>query len=232
VDTQLVDSLVITILERIADGEIPVGAWLRQERLAQELGVSRMPVREALRQLQALGVVEIVPNRGARVRPPSILQAIEVYELRGLLEAHAGAKAAELITSEQVEQLRRATEAFRQIINDLTSKKPRAVEKARLRWYEANSTFHNIIVEASNNRTLAEVLEGLYRRIPRNLTWVGLGSDVRRLERNAAEHEQIFDAINAGDSERTASLLTAHARHARELLVRALDATASAEAAD
>jgi DNA-binding GntR family transcriptional regulator len=232
VDTHLVDTLVNTIRERIAVGEIPAGSWLRQERLAQELGVSRTPIREALRQLQALGVVEMIPNHGARVRLPSIVEAIEVYELRGLLEAHAGAAAAELITSQQVEELRRTTQQFRQVITDLASKKPSAVKRAGSRWYEANSTFHNIIIEASHNRTLAELLEGLYRKIPRNLTWLGLGSEIRRLERNAAEHEQIFDAINAGDKERTASLLMSHAQHARELLVRALDASLEANAAD
>jgi DNA-binding GntR family transcriptional regulator len=224
VDAHLVATLVAAIHARIANGEVPVGTWLRQERLAQELGVSRMPVREALRQLEALGVVEIIPNRGARVRFPSTLEVIEVLELRGILEAHAGAAAAELITSEQVEQLRHATEMFRHIIADLQDKKnhKNAAALARSRWYEANRAFHSIINEASGNRTLGDVLRGLYLKIPRNVTWLALNADVRRLERNAAEHEQIFAAINAGDVERTRQLLLTHVRHASDLVVRAL----------
>jgi DNA-binding GntR family transcriptional regulator len=223
-DAQLVATLVAAIHARIGNGEVPVGTWLRQERLAQELGVSRMPVREALRQLEALGVVEIIPNRGARVRLPSTLEVIEVFELRGVLEAHAGAAAAQLITSEQVEQLQHATEMFRHIIADLQDNKNRknAAASARSRWYEANSTFHSIIVEASGNRTLGDVLRGLHLKIPQNVTWLGLHADIRRLERNAAEHEEIFAAINAGDAERTRQLLLTHARRASDLVVRAL----------
>jgi DNA-binding GntR family transcriptional regulator len=224
VDAHLVATLVAAIHARIGNGEVPIGTWLRQERLAQELGVSRMPVREALRQLEALGVVEIIPNRGARVRLPSTLEVIEVFELRGVLEAHAGAAAAQLISSEQVEQLRHVTESFRHIIADLQNNKNRRNGAAltRSRWYEANGAFHSLIIEASGNRTLGELLKGLHLKIPQNLTWLGLNADIRRLERNAAEHEQIFAAINAGDVERTRELLLTHARHASEVLVRAL----------
>ena len=116
---------------------------------------------------------------------------------------------------------------FRKVIADLKRKSPPATEVTRLRWYEANTAFHAIVLEASGNRTLAEVLDGLHRKIPRNLTWLGLGSDIRRLERNAAEHEQIFDAIAAGHSDRAAQLLLTHAQHASDLLVRALDSRAS-----
>jgi DNA-binding GntR family transcriptional regulator len=230
-DAQLVGTLVAAIHARIGSGEVPVGTWLRQERLAQELGVSRMPVREALRQLEALGVVEVIRNRGARVRLPSTLEVIEVYGLHGLLEAQAGAEAARLISSEQIEQLRQATEMFRHIIADLQDKKNRrnVAASARSRWYEANSAFHAIIIEASGNRTLGEVLKGLYLKIPQNLSWLGLDADIRRLERNAAEHEAIFAAINAGDAEQTRELLLTHARHASELLVRALGAATPAD---
>ena len=231
VDAQLVATLVAAIHARIGSGDVPVGTWLRQERLAQELGVSRMPVREALRQLEVLGVVEIIPNRGARVRLPSTFEVIEVFELRGMLEAHAGAAAAQLITSEQVEQLRHATDMFHRIIADLQDQKNHntGAASARSRWYEANRAFHSIIIEASGNRTLGDVLRGLHLKIPQNLTWLGLNADIRRLERNAAEHEQIFAAINAGDAERTRELLLAHARQASELLVRALDDGARAD---
>lgn len=223
-DARLVEKLMIAIRERINSGEVPVGSWLRQERLAQELGVSRMPIREALRQLQTLGIVEIIANRGARVRLPSARDVIEVYELRAVLEAHAGAGAAKLITTEQLDRLQHAIEMFRQIIEDLESDDPDASATARIRWYEANKLFHSTIVEASGNLTLSDVLDSLRHKIPSTLTWVGLGTDdVRRLKRNLADHEQILDAIAGGDAERTRRLFAAYNKNASELLVRALD---------
>lgn len=232
VDIHLVDKLVVEIQGRISDGDIPIGSWLRQERLAQELGVSRMPIREALRQLQAVGAVEIIANRGARVRLPSTLDVIEVYAVRGLLEGNAGAAAAQLITSDQIERLQAANEKFKQIINDLESKKRGAEKAAQARWREATSQFQAVIIEACGNRTLAEVVEGLHRKIPRNLAWLGLGGDLRRLKRNAAEHQQILDAINNGDSERARELLTARADHASELLVRTLNEVSTTSVLD
>jgi DNA-binding GntR family transcriptional regulator len=220
--TDLVEKLVAEIQERIGSGQIQVGAWLRQERLAQDLGVSRMPVREALRQLQAMGAVEIIANRGARVRLPSTLDVMEVYDVRGILEGHAAAAAAALITSEQIDRLKAANETFERIILDLEAKKRGAATSAPRRWREANSQFHSVLIEASGNRTIAEVIGGLYNKIPPNLTWLGLSGDLRRLKRNANEHAQILDAVNQGDAERARELVTKHAEHASELLVRAL----------
>ena len=70
-------------------GEIPVGSWLRQERLAAEYGVSRTPIREAIRKLQASGAVEMVPHRGALVRGPSLRDILESYMVRAELEGFA-----------------------------------------------------------------------------------------------------------------------------------------------
>jgi DNA-binding GntR family transcriptional regulator len=221
-DVHLVDKLVAEIQERISSGEIPVGGWLRQGRLAEDLGVSRMPIREALRQLQAFGTVEIIANRGARVRLPSTLDVIEVYAVRGILEGHAAAEAARLITTEQVEQLKEANDKFQRILRELETKKRGAEAAARDKWRDANTQFHAVIIEASGNRTLAAVIDGLHGKIPRNLTWLGLSGDPRRLKRNATEHAQILDAVNRGDSERARTLVATHAAHASELLVRAL----------
>jgi DNA-binding GntR family transcriptional regulator len=221
-DRDLVDSLVEVLQERISTGEIPAGTWLRQEHLATELGVSRMPVREALRQLQAVGTVEMIANRGARVRLPSTRDIMEVYELHGVLQAHAGTAAAELITSEQLDRLGRAEAMFRQAVDELRAadSDPAAVQR---RWHEANTEFHSVIIEASGNKLLADVVESLHHKVPRNLTWIALGSDVRRLERDAAEHAAILDALTRGDGATAGTLLREHAKRASELLVRTVD---------
>ena len=222
-DSDLVDDVVKAIQEQIAVGHLPVGTWLRQERLAQELGVSRMPVREALRQLQAVGTLEFIPNRGARVRLPSTRDIVEVYEIRGLLEGHAAAAAARLIDAEQMDRLREADALFRQVIADLRAAPGDQKFDSRPLWHEANSRFHKVIVEASGNKNLADTIETLHRKIPRNLTSLALGNDIRLLQRNADEHAGILAAVDRGDAEQARQLIVAHADRARDLLIRKLE---------
>jgi DNA-binding GntR family transcriptional regulator len=222
-DTRLVESVVAAIRERISSGQFPIGTWLRQERLATELGVSRMPVREALRQLQAAGTIEILANRGARVRLPSVRDLSEVYQIRGILEGHAAAEAARLISSEQLGRLRHAHELFLQVIAELEAGQPGPGGGNRPSWHEANSLFHGVIVEASGNRTLQEVIGNLHHRVPFNLSWLALGNDIRLLRQNAAEHGAILAAVDQGEAVRARTLTEAHARRALELMARKLD---------
>ena len=222
-DRDLVDSLVEVLQERISTGQITAGTWLRQEPLAKELGVSRMSVREALRQLQVMGTVEMIANRGARVRLPSTRDIIEVYELHGLLQGHAGAAAAQLITSEQLERLTAAEAMFRQAVEDLRAATDGDTSTAQRRWHEANTAFHAVIIEAGGNRHLADVYENLHHRVTRNLTWIALGNDIRRLEKDAAEHAGILDAICRGDGDAARTQLQEHAERASDLLVRTVD---------
>jgi DNA-binding GntR family transcriptional regulator len=228
IDRDLVERIVRLLQERIGNGEVKVGSWLRQERLAQELGVSRMPVREALRQLQALGTVEIVANRGARVTLPSARDLVEVYRLRGVLEAHAATAACQLITSAQLERLQLAHEMFEQLASAQAASLTTEPAEQRPSWCEANDQFHAVIMEASGNAHLLEVVDNLHRKIPRNLTWLGLGGDPARLARNAAEHGEILAAISAGDAQAASRHVLAHAQHASELLLQVLNETSAA----
>ena len=93
-DQPLVDHLASTLQARVLSGEIPTGTRLRQEAIAREFGVSRTPVREALRQLQAIGIAEVKPNRGAVVRAPTARDLREAYEVRAELEGLAAELAA------------------------------------------------------------------------------------------------------------------------------------------
>jgi DNA-binding GntR family transcriptional regulator len=222
-DRQLVNGLVGAIQERINSGELPLGSWLRQERLAQELGVSRMPVREALRELQSLGIVELVANRGARVRIPSATIIGEVYEVFGVLQGHAAASASELITTEQVDKLNHAVDSFEQITVDMLKRQRKTSGDYRSRWDAAHYEFHGTIVEASANNFLAETIDRVQNKIPPNLIWLALGNDLRRMKRDAAEHRQILVAIDKGDPEKARTLSALHAKRAGEQVIRALN---------
>ena len=114
----VVDDLATAIQTRIVTGEIPPGARLRQEQLAAEYKLSRTPIREALRKLQAEGTVELVPNQGAVVRGPTVRDVREGYEVRAELEGMAAALAATWITDEHLNELREAEELFRRAIED------------------------------------------------------------------------------------------------------------------
>src|ERR1700733_2517968 len=115
----LVAELAQKIQSRVKAGSIPIGSWLRQESLATEFGVSRTPIREALRKLQSSGVVEFVPNRGALVRGPTVRDIREAYEIRAELEAYAAELATRWIRPDQLERLREAEAMFRDSVAKL-----------------------------------------------------------------------------------------------------------------
>jgi len=93
------------IRQAIVDGRVPPGHRLKEEELAQQLGISRTPVREALLVLQSEGLVEAAPNRGATVRAYDTADLEEMYELRALLEGHAAGRAASRVTPDQLAHL-------------------------------------------------------------------------------------------------------------------------------
>jgi DNA-binding GntR family transcriptional regulator len=216
-DVAAVRDIVDRLQERIGSGEIPIGGWIRQEQVAQEHGVSRTPVREALRQLEALGVVEMVAHRGARVTLPSTRDIAEALEVRGVLEGHAAQLAADRITEAQLEVLAGTDATFRRVV--ALARDPDAQEEARELWYRTNSLFHATVVDAAGNRQLTASLDALHHRLPRNLTWTGLAGDPRLLDRNADDHVAITAAIRAGEGERARSLTLQHARRAAEMIL-------------
>ena len=116
VAASLVDSLAGDIQQRIMSGAIPFGSWLRQETLASEFGVSRTPVREALRKLEARGLVALVPQRGAVVRGPTTREIREAYQVRAELEGLAAELAAARIDDDELRRLREAEELFRRSV--------------------------------------------------------------------------------------------------------------------
>jgi DNA-binding GntR family transcriptional regulator len=109
----LVNRLAATIQSRVLSGEIPTGMRLRQETLASEFGVSRTPVREALRKLESSGLVLVEPNRGAVVRGPNARDVREAYAVRAELEGFAAENAVARILDDQLESLRDAEKLFR-----------------------------------------------------------------------------------------------------------------------
>ena len=229
----LVDELATTIQTRVLNGEIPTGTRLRQESLAAEFGVSRTPVREALRKLQASGLVEVQPRRGALVRVPSARDVREAYEVRAELEGLATELAATRIRHEELQRLRDAQALFRHSVGSLLEwrERRRANEPppaaAHAEWIEANDRFHLAIQQAAGNARLRATLTDLHRSFPRDLTWIVLGENARLLEENVAQHQAILDAIERHDATLARRLMSEHVRHAGELVTRRFEERSS-----
>jgi DNA-binding GntR family transcriptional regulator len=175
----------------ILTGHYKPGEWLRQERLAQDLGVSQMPVREALKELAAEGLIEHVPYRGARVLVFSINDILDLYSHRAFLESRAAYTAAEIITPEELV-----------VLKDLQAEMEKYGAPASvLKYRELNRKFHQHIYLASKREYLIRTLNQMWATFPTMLIANFAATAVQPLpERDtvdAAEHRAIVSALNA-----------------------------------
>lgn len=185
------------LMERIIEGRYKPGARLVETQIARELGVSQAPVREALRDLESVGMVESFAFRGARVRKPTREELIEAFPVRAVLESLAASEAARRITDDQLEQLE-------QLIVDMESaaKHGNAHEQAA-----ANAEFHALIVEAAHNSTLERLWVFLEPWARTYLTAARSGVDLNEL---AVRHKKILKPLRERDSEAAAAAMREH----------------------
>jgi DNA-binding GntR family transcriptional regulator len=208
----LVDDLAARIRAKIMSGEIPIGAPLRQAELAAQFGISRTPVREALRQLQTGGLIEVVPNRGAVVRVPVPWEVREAYEVRAELESLAARRAVDRLDDSTIAELRSINTAMYE--HSLAV----AAGTESERDGNDNDQFHSRIYEASANTRLSRMLGEINDAFPRNVSALVLKDSARHREENFREHEELLEAFAAGDGERAAELMRAHVLRAGEHL--------------
>lgn len=204
----LVDDLAGRIRDRIMTGEFPVGSALRQSELAEEFGTSRTPVREALRQLQSTGLIEILPNRGAVVRIPTPWEVRELYEVRAELEALAVRRAASRLTRADLVHMRQANDA----LFDLALRLERGEgDAATVTAEDANEhSLHAAVHRAAGNDRLTKVLDEISTSFPRNVPAMLLLENARHREENHDEHARILDALEAMDAEAASRLMRQH----------------------
>jgi DNA-binding GntR family transcriptional regulator len=218
----LVDRLAATLQARMVSGELVSGTRLRQEALAEEFGVSRTPIREALRKLQASGLVELQPNRGALVRGPSSREIRDAYEVRAELEGLAAELAAERIQQTQVDGLHEAQSEFRETLARMMRVRSDGAgvvpDEEIERWRHANDRFHQLIQDAAANDVLVATLVHLHRSFPRDLTRIVLGESATLLAENVHEHEGILEAIEHRNAAAARKRMIKHVRHAGALV--------------
>jgi DNA-binding GntR family transcriptional regulator len=204
----LVDRLSEAIQAGILSGEYPLGSRLRQEALAAHYGVSRTPVREALRKLQATELVELHPKRGAVVRGPSPRAVREAYQIRAELESLAVELALPHIGEPELAQLRAAVEEFGAAVDGDVAEP----------WLHANDRFHDVILRAARNDRLRRTITELHRLFPRNLTWAALRARPLLLAESVEQHRRILEAIENNLPSTARLVMTYHVHRAGELV--------------
>jgi DNA-binding GntR family transcriptional regulator len=194
----VVDQVYVAVRERILTGELARGSRLRQEELAAELGVSRTPLREALRRLASEGLVEFNPNRGATVSRDDVANFWHAWAARVAIEPGAARLAARARDPE-------AAAGLRALIGEQRAGVDRGGDT-----YVANRDFHLALVAASGNPHLARFAETLWvPRIARRI-YTLQAVDPSRVLAWADDHDRIADAIAEGDGDLAAALTRAH----------------------
>jgi DNA-binding GntR family transcriptional regulator len=225
----LVERLAAAIQSRVLSGEIATGVRLRQETLASEFGVSRTPVREALRKLESTGLVTVEPRRGAVVRGPSAREVRDAYAVRAELEGFAAESAVTHIRDEELARLCDAEQLFRNSIEEVIDDRRRGVERhwsTESEWERANTLFHQVIQQAAGNRQLLLTIAHLHLSFPRDLTWSALSNSTHLLEENIEQHRRVLSAIERRDGAEARRAMTEHVRSAGELVARLLERAA------
>lgn len=199
-----------TLREAIINGTLRPGERLMEIQLAEELGVSRTPVREAIRKLELEGFVVMVPRKGAFVAGISLKDIADVFEVRAALEALAAGLAAERITDEELEELER-----------ILVKKAEIIEKSDVtRFVESDTQFHEVLYRSSRNQRLIQFLSNLQDEILRfrsvSLAFPG------RLRHALEEHRKIVEAVADRDVHRAQALAQEHIEKAENSLLEAV----------
>jgi DNA-binding GntR family transcriptional regulator len=221
-----VDEIAYVLEQAIVSGELAPGTLLRQEQLSEQFDVSRTPIREALRRLAALGLVSIVPNRGARVRTLSREDLREAFLVRAELESLATELAAGRITDEQLDELDRAERRFARASSVLRDHGRPEPERAGLTtdWLIANYAFHDVIYEAAGAPLVARIAKSARRTFLGQSIWVPGGPEIDGLyEKNVQQHRAIVAALRARSASGARALAREHVLDSGRLLEVLLD---------
>ena len=201
------DVVFNTLRQAIMRGELQPGERLMEIQLAQRLGVSRTPVREAIRKLELEGLVLMIPRRGAEVAEITRQDLEDVLEVRAALEELAVKDACEHITDEQLQDLKKAANEFKRSLEgtDLVA------------CAEADIHFHEIIYAATNNKRLVQMLnnlrEQMYRYRMENL------KDKRTYRTLVEEHDAIRRALKKHDKEKAGAAINVHIENQRRSIL-------------
>lgn len=198
----------------IISGEFARGQRLREEQLALLVGVSRTPIREALRRLDAEGLVEFTPNRGARVTAWSSQELHELYEMRAMLEGYGARLTATRVSTEALAEL----DTLARRMEALSRRGASAADELTI----ANGQFHRALVQASGNAQLDTLVRSMMDVSLITRTFQRYSSS--RMRASTAQHTEIVEALKAGDAEWAESVMRTHILAARSTVLQSMAA--------
>lgn len=192
---------------QILTGKIVPGTRMMEVDLAEDMGVSRTPIREAIRKLEKEGLVTIEPRKGAYASQISAEDMLEILEVRQNMEGLAAFFAASRMTQEQLHVLKEVEDAYN-----------RAVEEGSTPdMIRYDSKFHRLIVESSNNKVLIQMVEQLQEMVLR-FRYLYY-DDFKRAERMPEEHQMIVDAIEKSNSEAARDAADLHVKRLKDVVL-------------
>ena len=212
----LTDVVFERLHDAIIDGRLKAGQWLRQETLAQELGVSQMPVREALKRLVAEGLSVRIPYKGVKVVEFSPEDIVDICTVRLVLEGLAVRLATHLITDEQLKWLK----------ENLREQEGYTSQDQIARRRQLNTEFHLSICQASGRRYLVRLLEMLWRWFPSVMLYEGAFRQEEllpaRMDREMREHWAMLEALERRDAQQAEEETRRHIRNLSQELTEVL----------
>ncbi len=198
------------IREAIINGNLKPRERLMEIQLAEELGVSRTPIREALRKLELEGFIVMIPRKGAYVADISFKDIADVYEIRAALEGLAAALAAERITDEELEDMERY----------LVGKAEAIANNDMERLVDVDTKFHDLIYQASRNERLSNIINNLREQIQRcRATSLSVPG---RMDESLLEHRAIVEAIQSRDAQLARQVAQDHIENAENIMMESL----------
>ncbi|KQN67621.1 GntR family transcriptional regulator [Duganella sp. Leaf61] len=207
--TTVADQAADALRRKIMSGELAEGFSLRQDALAAEFGISRIPVREALVQLEGEGLVKIVAHKGAVVSGLSLDEISELFMLRSVLEPLLLKKSAPKLTPEDYAQL----DAI------LAEYKVELRAQHTTRWGELNTRLHDVLFARADQPRTAAIVATLLQQTDR-YTRIQLSLSAASIRQAQQEHEELVDLCRSGDVRGAAALLKRHIEHASRDLER------------
>jgi DNA-binding GntR family transcriptional regulator len=202
-EISLHDEVLGRVRDHIVEGNIPDGARISERQLCEMLKVSRTPLREALKVLAAEGLVELLPNRGARVRPLHPEDIRELFDLMGGLEGLAGRLACEQISDEEIQKIE-------QLHHDMYGFYMRQDMQG---YFRVNQSIHRAIVHAAGNTALRATYDNLAGRIRRVRFSANFARKRERWSEAMREHEAILEALRRRAGSELNDILFQHLRN-------------------
>ena len=202
------EKILETIRDAILKGTLQPGERVSEPELAERFGISRTPIREAFRQLESEGYLQVIPRKGAVVASLSERDIEEFYAIKSILEGYAARMAAENLTEKDIERLESINEKLQQIAEEGDVKN----------FFRVHNEFHELFIKAAGNEKLGELISQLVMKF--NRLRLSSLSQPGRMEISVQEHKKIINAFKQHDGEQADNLVRRTATIGAEVLIK------------